>query len=283
MTDLAIRTDNASMVALPMTPTVATLVDWAAELQAAGSLAETICKTAFVPEYFRGKPAETAAAILTGHELGLSPMASVRSVFVIKGTPGMYAKAMVAVVQAQGHHVWPEEQSDERVVMCGRRKGTSEIVRTTWDRARVEKAKLTSNPKYQENPQQMMVARGQAEICRQIASDALHGVPYAVEELYDMDPVRVEATVARPRVTAAEILGQDDEEPVTDEDGVVMMTGPQSRKLFALLKEKGYSDRELALVFIAGVIGREISSRNELTKQNAMDVIDALERKETPA
>lgn len=282
MNDVAIRTDNASAVALPMTPTIASLVDWAAELQAAGSLAETICKTSFVPEHFRGKPAETAAAILTGHELGLSPMASVRSIFVIKGTPGMYAKAMVAVVQAAGHQVWADEQSDDRVVMCGRRKGTSEVVRTTWDRARVEKAKLTSNAKYQENPQQMMVARGQAEICRQIAADALHGVPFAAEELEDMAPIRASAHVSR----AAEVLGvqqpDDDEEPST-EDGVVMMTGPQSRKLFALLKEKGYSDRDLALMFIAGVIGREISSRNELTKQDAMDVIDALEQEETPA
>jgi len=282
LNDVAIRTDNASAVALPMTPTIASLVDWAAELQAAGSLAETICKTSFVPEHFRGKPAETAAAILTGHELGLSPMASVRSIFVIKGTPGMYAKAMVAVVQAAGHQVWADEQSDDRVVMCGRRKGTSEVVRTTWDRARVEKAKLTSNAKYQENPQQMMVARGQAEICRQIAADALHGVPFAAEELEDMAPIRASAHVSR----AAEVLGvqqpDDDEEPST-EDGVVMMTGPQSRKLFALLKEKGYSDRDLALMFIAGVIGREISSRNELTKQDAMDVIDALEQEETPA
>jgi hypothetical protein len=256
---------------------MASLADWAGEARAAATLAESICKTSFVPEHFRGKPHETAAAILTGHELGLSPMAAVRSIFVIKGTPGMYAKAMVAVVQSRGHQVWAEEQSDERVVMCGRRKGTSEIVRTTWDRARVEKNKLTGNAKYQESPQQMMVARGQAEICRQIAADALHGVPYAAEELEDMPAIRVEPA----RVTrAAEVLGVDGdatEEPSTDE-GVVMMTGPQSRKLFALLKEKGYSDRDRALVFIAGVVGREIDSRNELTKQDAMDVIDALEQ-----
>jgi hypothetical protein len=278
LTDLAIRTDNAAAVAVPtMTPTMASLADWAGEARAAATLAESICKTSFVPEHFRGKPHETAAAILTGHELGLSPMAAVRSIFVIKGTPGMYAKAMVAVVQSRGHQVWAEEQSDERVVMCGRRKGTSEIVRTTWDRARVEKNKLTGNAKYQESPQQMMVARGQAEICRQIAADALHGVPYAAEELEDMPAIRVEPA----RVTrAAEVLGVDGdatEEPSTDE-GVVMMTGPQSRKLFALLKEKGYSDRDRALVFIAGVVGREIDSRNELTKQDAMDVIDALEQ-----
>ncbi len=280
MNELAVRADNAAALAIPASPTMASLVEWAAEASAAHGLAQSLCKTSFVPEHFRNKPDETAAAILTGFELGLSPMAAVRAIFVIKGTPGMYAKAMVAIVQGQGHEVWADEQSDDRVVVCGRRKGSDRVVSTTWDRKRVEKAKLTSNAKYQESPQQMMVARGQAEICRQIAADVLFGIPYAVEELDDFTPAAVSAPAAR--VTTAEILGSarpTEEEAVTvNDDGVVMMTNPQQRKLFALLKEKGYADKDLALVFIAGQIGREIESRNELTKQDAIVVIDALEQ-----
>jgi hypothetical protein len=216
MTEVAVReTTNAVAVAHTKAGTLATLSDWAAEARAAAALAQSLCNTSFVPKHFVGKPAETAAAILTGFELGLSPMAAVRSIFIIGGTPGMYAKAMVAVVQAQGHEVWAEEQSDERVVVCGRRKGSATVVSTVWDRARVVKAKLTSNAKYQENPQQMMVARGQAEICRQIASDALHGIPYAVEELDDLPPVSPAAPVGR--VTAAEILGEPEKPDVAEE------------------------------------------------------------------
>jgi hypothetical protein len=212
MTELATREPNPRAVeTTTRSATLSTLADWAEEVRAAGTIAEGLCRTSFVPKHFQGKPAETAAAILTGFELGLSPMAAVRSIFIIGGTPGMYAKAMVAVVQAQGHEVWAEEQSDERVVVCGRRKGSATVVSTVWDRARVTKAKLTGNAKYQESPQQMMVARGQAEICRQIASDALHGIPYAVEELDDMPPVVATATVGR--VTAAEILGTEVPEP----------------------------------------------------------------------
>jgi hypothetical protein len=225
VTELAVRPDRATDVELAPTATLASLAHWAGEARAAHTLATSLCATSFVPEHFRNKPAEATAAILTGHELGLSPMASLRAIYVIKGTPGMYAKAMVAVVQSAGHEVWVEEQSDERVVVCGQRKGSDHVARTVWDRARVAQAKLGSNAKYAETPQQMMVARGQAEICRQIAPDALHGIPYAVEEIRDgsfPDAELVAAPVATP-VTADDIIDAaplpDDEWPQVPEPG----------------------------------------------------------------
>jgi hypothetical protein len=223
MTEIAIREDQPAAVEpapvqLAPTSTIASLAAWAGEARAAHTLAQSLVTTSFVPAHFRGKPAEATAAILTGHELGLSPMASLRAIFVISGTPGMYAKAMVAVVMSHGHEVWVEEQSDEKVVVCGRRKGSEHVARTVWDTARVNKAKLRSNAKYTDSPQQMMTARGQAEICRQIAPDALHGIPYAVEELRDMRSDDADVPAAEDgRITSAEILGElvDD----TDTDG----------------------------------------------------------------
>ncbi len=214
MTEIAIRDEQttaveAAPVQLAPTATIASLAQWAGEARAAHTLAQSLVTTSFVPAHFRNKPAEATAAILTGHELGLSPMASLRAIFVISGTPGMYAKAMVAVVMSQGHEVWVEEQSDERVVVCGRRKGSEHIARTVWDTARVNKAKLRTNSKYTDSPQQMMTARGQAEICRQIAPDALHGIPYAVEELRDMRSDDADVPAAEDgRITSAEILGE---------------------------------------------------------------------------
>ncbi|HEX8024723.1 MAG TPA: hypothetical protein VF484_00825 [Candidatus Limnocylindrales bacterium] len=223
MTEIAVREDRTAEVQLAPTPVIATLAHWAGEARAAHTLATSLCATSFVPEHFRNKPAEATAAILTGHELGLSPMASLRAIYVIKGTPGMYAKAMVAVVQSAGHEVWVEEQSDERVIVCGQRKGSDHIARTVWDRARVMRAKLTTNAKYAETPQQMMVARGQAEICRQIAPDALHGIPYAVEEIAAPDfpvtdapaytPVTADDLLDEPAAASPAIEGEADEWP----------------------------------------------------------------------
>ncbi len=225
MTEIAVRTEQTAEVAtqqpaLAPTQTIATLAQWAGEARAAHMLATSLCKTAFVPSHFRDKPESAAAAILTGHELGLSPMASLRAIFVIGGTPGMYAKVMAAVVMAQGHEVWVKEQSDERVVVCGRRKGSEHVAEVVWDRARVVKAKLTSNAKYAETPQQMMVARGTGEICRQIAPDALHGIPYTVEELRTMPADEVAEQGVTSRVTVAEIMAAVEDEPVVDGEPV---------------------------------------------------------------
>jgi hypothetical protein len=221
-TDVEVHADQPAAVEpapvqLAPTSTIASLAAWAGEARAAHTLAQSLVTTSFVPAHFRGKPAEATAAILTGHELGLSPMASLRAIFVISGTPGMYAKAMVAVVMSHGHEVWVEEQTDDRVVVCGRRKGSEHVARTVWDTDRVNKAKLRSNAKYTDSPQQMMTARGQAEICRQIAPDALHGIPYAVEELREMRSDDADVAAAEDgRITSAEILGEvvaTDDEP----------------------------------------------------------------------
>lgn len=227
-TDIAIRDEQPASNAVALAPsgTIATLAHWAAEARAAHTLATSLVATTFVPSHFRGKPAEATAAILTGHELGLSPMASLRSIFVISGTPGMYARTLAAVAMSHGHEIWVEEQSDDRVVVSGRRKGSEHTITTTWDRARVVKAKLTSNAKYTETPQQMMTARGLAEIARLVAPDALLGIPYSVEELRDMPAdEQAPAEPAVARVTADEILaGETDEAAAVDEthEGVVV-------------------------------------------------------------
>lgn len=283
MTELDIRREQAieQYDNQPAPPAgLARLADWAQEARAATTLAEQLCETSFVPKHFFKKPAETAAAILTGHEMGMSPMASVRAIFVFNGTPGMYAKAMVAVVQSKGHNVWIVEQSDEKVVVRGQRKGSPHVFETTWDRARVVKAKLTGNAKYQESPQQMMTARGQAEICRQVAPDALFGIPYAVEEIEDFpaqEPLRAEV-VAPKRVTMAELqtaAGESADEP--DAPAVEMITAAQQKKLHATLGDLGLNKRAVGLQAISDILAREITTTNDLTKADAMTVIDTLE------
>lgn len=282
MTEVALRT-NGGAVAVADQPTAAvvTLADWASELDAAGQIAIKLCQTPFVPKHFQGKPADAAAAILTGHELGLSPMASLRSIFMISGTPGMYAKVMLAVVQAQGHEVWVAEQSADRVVVKGKRRGSDHVAETVWDRNRVVAAKLTNNAKYQEAPQQMMVARGTAEICRLIAADALHGIPYTVEELEDLPPVRAEAT-AGPRVTAAEILGVQVDSPPQDPQAtvdnqpapVVELTREQLAENFDLFTAAGYNSKAEVLEYISNLLGRTVAARTELTPAE-LDAVNA--------
>lgn len=190
---LAIREDNNGDIVLHQraaTPAqdyasnaITRLTDWAQEARAAASIAASLVKTSFVPEAFRGKAEEATAAILTGFEMGLSPMAALRAIYVIKGTPGMYAKTMRAIVQSKGHEIWVESANSTRVVVKGRRKGADQVETSAWDMERVKKAQLNNNSQYGKNPQNMLTARATAEVCWLIAADALHGISASVEEL----------------------------------------------------------------------------------------------------
>ena len=49
----------------------------------------------FIPSSFKGNAGAIAAAILTGRELGISPMASLRSLYVVNGKVGMSYELIV--------------------------------------------------------------------------------------------------------------------------------------------------------------------------------------------
>src|SRR5918997_833288 len=80
--------------------TVQRLTEWAESARAAHQVAESLVRTAFVPEAFRNKAHEATAAILAGDEVGLSPMASLRAFDIIQGTAAPRAITHRAVVQS---------------------------------------------------------------------------------------------------------------------------------------------------------------------------------------
>jgi hypothetical protein len=180
----------------------AMLAAWAQTATSAAQLVGPLVETAFVPDHFRPKIdpratdeekaharqvaiASATAAVLYGAEIGLSPMQALQGVIVIKGRVGMYAATMVALVQAAGHEVWTEDSTDTRVIVCGRRRGVSEVERQVWDIERARKAGYLSNEKYKTDPQAMLWARAASVVCRRIAQDVLKGITASTEEIQD--------------------------------------------------------------------------------------------------
>lgn len=159
------------------------LMQWAQEADLAYQMAQKLAATSFVPQSLRGKPGDITAAILAGSELGLKPMATLKSIDVIQGTPALRAHAMRGIVQQQGHEIELVESTPERCVMRGRRKGTDAWQTVEWTTARAGQLGLLNKPEWKKQPQTMLVARATGELCRLIASDALHGMPYVAEEL----------------------------------------------------------------------------------------------------
>lgn len=284
-------------------PTGGRLVAWASGLSAAHHIARALCETSFAPQHFKNKPEEAAAAILFGDEIGLTPTQALRSIHVISGTPGLYARTMVALVMSKGHEVWTIEKTDTRVKVGGRRLGSSHVVEETWTLDRAKKAGYTKNAKYNTDPQAMLYARCAADVCRQIAPDALAGLAFSVEEIGLQDeleddtepkPIAKRRTAQRAPLAAVPVeepsLDETPEtpeelaaeaatgqQPDTDGAGADLITAAQMKKLHAQMNEAGYKDRDDGLRFLSLQTGREVESSKDLSVDEASSVIDFLE------
>lgn len=167
-------------------PAANALMVWAESAVAANNIAQSLARTSFVPKAFQGKPDEVTAAILAGQEMGLSPMAALRSMHVIQGVAALSAIALRGLVQSKGHEIWTEESTATRAIVCGRRKGSDQVERVLWSMDRATKAGFPAkNPNYKSQPQNMLLARATSECVRLVAADALMGMPYSSEELSD--------------------------------------------------------------------------------------------------
>lgn len=285
-------------------PTGGRLVAWAEAASAANRLARALSQTGFVPmvgpKNNRRPMSENdvTATILMGDELGLSPLASLRSLYVVHGTPALYSRSMVALALSRGHEIWTEESSPSRVVVCGRRLGSEHVERSTWTMDRARKAGYTSNAKYSETPEEMLYAKAAAEIARKIAPDVLSGVPYSVEDI-ELEPENQPRTpVSRstsrvqrqpkpqpPEPEFDEPPSTPDEpaqEPVkataerADSDGQEPITPKQLTALNAMLtSDYDLTNRDDKLAFLSAELGREIASSKDVTKAEAMRLLDA--------
>ena len=268
-------------------PTGGRLVAWADGLAAAHRIGSALCQTAFVPAIFRGKPEEAAAAILYGDEIGLTPTQALQSVHVISGKPGLYARAMVALLLSRGHEVWTVEKSAAKVTVAGRRKGSAHVHEETWTTARAQKAGYTSNKKYSTDPEAMLYARAASDVCRQVAPDALAGLAYSAEEL-ELAVAPTTTTVARaeggptrvrrkPATPVADPEPELEPEAAPEASGPELRSEPQMKKLWALAKEQGM-DESAFRAYLTDALDREVETTKTITADEASHLIDELEQ-----
>lgn len=212
-------TQPAHMPPQVVQPAQSALVAWALEARQAAQVADSLSRTSFVPASLRGKPADITAAILAGQELGLQPMATLRSIDVIQGTPALRAHAMRGLLQSQGHEIELLESTDEYCRMRGRRAGAENWQTVEWTIERAQRLGLTGKDQWKKQPKTMLVARATGEVCRLVASDALYAMPYASEEL-DASQMGFRNTSGAPRRhSAAEMLSGQTQAPALEPAG----------------------------------------------------------------
>lgn len=190
------------------------LLRFARDLQLCYNFARSLVTTPFVPQQYQGNPGHAAAAIMTARGVGIAdPMAALRSLDVIQGTPAFRANTLRALVQRDGHEIWVEEANSQRVIMRGRRKGEDRIQESMWDMDRARNMGLTNKDNWKKQPQAMLTARATSELARLIAADTIAGL-YSVEELTDGVAPAEAAPSAEPKPAAKRTMRRKRVEPV---------------------------------------------------------------------
>lgn len=231
-TDVAVHTEDdgtldvfraPALAARPLSAARDMLHEHVAMMRDAFTLADGVCYTAAVPERYRGKPKDGAAAILYGAPMGMDPMTSLQKVINVHGTPGLEARSMKGLLISKGfdfrtvtktpteYEIWawkpttpvvrdmnpdsphygyriaPDETSNWTMERAQQAKYCPTIDPETGDYRTFNKKQggtaVVGNMKYIEIPTEMLEAKGTADVCRAIAPDVLMGMPFTVEEL----------------------------------------------------------------------------------------------------
>lgn len=148
-------------------------------------LAGMLSKSSLLPPDLRGKEADIAVTVMAGRELGLSPMAALRSIYVVKGRPVLSADAMVGLVLSSGaaEYFTCVESTNVIATYETKRKGSPMPQRLSFTVEQAKRAGLTGG-NWQSYPEAMLRARAKAALARDVYPDALAGC-YTEDEVVD--------------------------------------------------------------------------------------------------
>ena len=161
-----------------------------------------------------GRIEEAAVILMTGRELGLAPMQSLRGIYVVDGKPTLSADMMVAVIRKSGQcETWRVvESTAERCTITTRRKGESADAARTWTRADADRAGVTHKDPWRKYPAIMLRHRCAADLARQEYPDVLLGLydpdemdasPAVVESVPTLESIGIERSIGtRPTLPA---------------------------------------------------------------------------------
>ena len=195
-------------------------------------------------------------------------------------------------------------------IFRGRRAGSDQVQESTWTIERARQLGLAGKPNWKNQPEAMLMARATAECSRLVASDALLGIPFSAEELADgvygelpaapsQEPA---APAAPPRRTAQRrtqpravppqpetitepaedpqgppLPGEDDYDEPPPQAADDPATRPQLTKLHTIFSKGGITNRETRLQACNLIIGRVLTTSDDLTKAEAHKLIEVLE------
>jgi hypothetical protein len=173
-----------------------------------------------VPDAVRGKPADVLAILLYGQELGLGPMQSLQSIYVVKGRPSLSSQLWRALALRAGHKVFSESEHNKSATFTVLRHDDPEphtVQYTLEDAIQAGRVSLKDGKPYSRSQKgeplpwetttdDMLLARATSRALRFKCPEVALGF-YALDEIEDSAPP--------DDVAVAEVVGPA---PIADED-----------------------------------------------------------------
>lgn len=288
--------------------------DWVPVVAAVGDLASKVSNSAFVPKALRGKVPEVAACILFGREIGLKPMQALNEINVIEGSVSLSSTAMRSLVFSAGHRIQVDDWTDHHCTLSGYRRGDTEPAATvTFTMNDAQRAGLHQRGPWKQHPRSMLLARATSELCRAVFPDVIGGLQLADDAISNTDQPTTAGQVRRrpipplpeqrngqPQPLPAGTTGPDqppredptppipseaagqEAPPLEAEDIPAPPTTRQMRMLHALLRGAGHTTDDAVHAALSRALGRDITSRKELTREEVGRLLDQPEQLKQP-
>ena len=221
-------------------------------------MARALAESGLLPEHLRGKVSDIFVTLLMGHELGLTPMQSIRGVYVVSGKPSLAADAMVALAVRSRDicSYFRVVSSDSKSATYETlRVGSPEPTRMSYTIEQARNAGLFTDGKsstWTKHPDAMLRARCSSALARAVYPDLLMGV-------YDPDEARefargpqadaIHAAANNLHVRAVVAARKAPADPVTPQSDAV----PPQSDVRAAVARKARAVRELATIDSAEV------------------------------
>lgn len=224
-----------------------------------------------LPESYRDNPANVLLAVGLGQSMGLSPAESLYRIDVIQGKPCASAELIAANVRKAGHKLRVTVDDEKQSV-------TATIVRAddpdypfaiTRDLAWAQRMGLHTKDNYKKQPVTMLQWRAISGVARLACPEALYGVQYTPDEMYDA-PRSTEqsgslADALADGITVEQVHGS----PLLD------VKSDLAKTMYATIHEAGIPEEE-RIEQVGRIIGRNIESTKEMTDDEARMVLGHL-------
>ncbi len=182
----------AARVEVAEVPAIEPRRDRALDVEAALRLADLLYQSGFLPKAIK-TPQQAFALILTGREMGLGPMASVRSIGIVDGKPVVAADLQLGLFKRAGGRAIFERLDDKGAVLKLRHPNGDEHTESFTD-ADARNAGLVNKDNWKRYPKAMYRSRVITAGLKSIGFEPMAGV-YDPEEL-DVTPFRGDTIAA---------------------------------------------------------------------------------------